>query len=74
MGGPWAVLLVSIIAWTVMVKLVLVFGSYEDPASLSVVRSANVVLGFISILSIVAVPVGLIVGIVLLLESKSKSL
>jgi hypothetical protein len=68
MGGPWAVLAATIILWAVVWKGLLAIGAYDSANVMALARLMNVIIGFVSILSILMVPVGLIVGIVILVR------
>lgn len=73
MGGPWVILVVSLIAFAVVGRFVVMLAAGNQEKAIGIIRFANVLLGGTSILSILMVPVGLVVGIVILARSKSQS-
>lgn len=73
MGGPWVVLVASLIAFAVVGRFVVMLAAGDQEKAISIIRFANVILGGVSILSILAIPVGLIVGIVILVKGTPKT-
>lgn len=73
MGGPWVILVASLIAFAVVGRFVVMLAAGDETKAIGIIRFANVILGGVSILSILAIPVGLIVGIVIIAKSGPKT-
>lgn len=73
MGGPWVILIASLIAFAVVGRFVVMLAAGDQTKAIGIIRFANVILGGVSILSILMVPVGLIVGIVIIAKGNPKS-
>lgn len=76
MAAPWMSLLLVLIVWAVFsfaMRSLVGSDALASPSMLATARIVNTVLGFVGILSVIAIPIFIIVGIVILVK-KDESL
>lgn len=76
MVGPFIVLFIILCTWAVVSYAIGVVVTSDQSAGAGIVamaRTINVILGFLGILSVIAIPVGFVVGIIHLVKKDSSS-
>ena len=68
--GPWISLIVTLMIWGIASFVFSGLLTSGATSALGVARLINIMLGFVGILSILMIPVGVIVGIIILVKGK----
>lgn len=71
--GPWITLFLVLVIWSVTAfTFSTMVTSGDATAMVSTARIVNMVLGFVGIISVLMIPIGLIVGVVIMVGRKTE--